>query len=127
MQLVSRGKAALREELHAVDSGFQSGDGCGAIIGAVLDRFHDDPDALLLAQFEIPRGLEDTVRIDGFGGLGHGPPFHKATTSPPCWQRCDAPIVANCWGKTGAKPKVEKSEVTEQCLLSVEFEQVNVG
>jgi hypothetical protein len=32
----------VREELHADDSGFQSGDGCGAIIGAVLDRFHDD-------------------------------------------------------------------------------------
>jgi hypothetical protein len=49
MHLVSRRKAAVREELHAVDSGFQSGDGCGAIISAVLERFHDDPDALLLA------------------------------------------------------------------------------
>jgi hypothetical protein len=28
---------------------------------------------LLLAQIEIARGLEDTVRIDGFRGLGHGP------------------------------------------------------
>jgi len=54
MQLISRGEAPVREELHAIDSGFQSGDGCGAVIGAVLDRFHDDPDALLLAQIEIP-------------------------------------------------------------------------
>jgi len=92
MQLISGGEVPVREELHAVDSGFQSGDGSGAIIGAVLDRFHDDPDALLLAKLEIPRGLEDTVRIDGFGGLGHGPPFHKATTSPPYWQRYDAPF-----------------------------------
>src|SRR5487761_1698914 len=71
MQLISRGKLPVREELHAGDSRLQTSHRCGSILVRLLDGFDDHTDALLLAQLQVGCGLENSVRVDGLSDPRH--------------------------------------------------------
>ena len=59
MQLSSLRQTAIRGELHAGDAGLQPGERSGTLRSLVIDGLDDNSDALVLAEIEIGRGLED--------------------------------------------------------------------
>jgi hypothetical protein len=71
MQLSSRGQPPVRGELHAGNAGPQPGERSGTLRSLVIDGLNDNPDALVLAEIEIRRRLEDATRKDGFGESRH--------------------------------------------------------
>jgi hypothetical protein len=71
MQLCSRGQPPVRRELHAGNADLQPGERSGTPRSRVVDGLDDDSDALVLAEIEIGRRLEDPLRKDGFSESGH--------------------------------------------------------
>jgi hypothetical protein len=71
MQLSSRGQPPVRGELHTGDAGLQPGERSGTLWSLVVDGLDDNSDALVLAEIEIGRRLEDPMRKDGFGESRH--------------------------------------------------------
>jgi hypothetical protein len=71
-QLSSRRRTPVQEELHAGYPGLQPGERSGTLGSLFVERLDDNPDALVLAEIEIARGLEGSVRIDGLGESRHG-------------------------------------------------------
>src|SRR5215471_5228804 len=63
MQLSSRGQRPVRGELHAGDAGLQLGQRIGTLGPLFVDWLDDNPDALILAEIEIARWLENPARV----------------------------------------------------------------
>ncbi len=63
MQLSSRDRPGVREELHAGDASLQPCQRRGALLALLVERFDDDPHPLVLAEVQFTGWLEDAVPV----------------------------------------------------------------